>query len=107
MSKQVPETASLTRLDRRARLIHALSCAAWSEVTPGTFRVRRTSPQFGLRGFCDDLMALAEQEGYAVTQAGPLVNVFRGGEWTKVQEFLVLTPRETPGDGQGEQADGD
>ena len=92
MSRRVPETPSLVRLERRANVLRRLGEAAWDELPGGVLRVNLNSPQFGLCGFRDDLIALAKREDYEVTEAGPLVDVFRGTEWTKVREFLMLTP---------------
>lgn len=94
MSRRIPETASLARLAKRAERIRGFSDAAWDEQPNGVLRVAQTSPQFGLCGFRAELVALAESEGYEITEAGKMVHVYRCNEWTKVPQFLVFTPKD-------------
>ena len=89
-----PILDSLAILNRRANMMRKLGCAAWEELPGGVLRVKYRSPQFALRAFCEDLCALAEREGYSISEDGPLVWAWRVYEYVKVREFLVFTPRE-------------
>lgn len=83
MSRVVP---SLVKLERRANRLRRFAETAWAEGPNGSFRVNLASPQFGLRGFRSELTALAEREGYTVTEE----TVSEG--WAT--GYLVITPKQ-------------
>lgn len=77
---------SLAKLERRADRMRRFAESAWSKGPDGSFRINLASPQFGLRGFRSELTALAEREGYTVTEE----TVGKG--WST--GFLVIRPGE-------------
>lgn len=87
MSRVVP---SLVKLERRADRMRRFAESAWAEGPDGSFRVNLASPQFSLRGFRSELTALAEREGYTVTEE----TVGKG--WST--GFLVIVPKKAEGD---------
>lgn len=91
--RRIPEVSSLTKLDRRAAFLEKLSRDAWEELPDGVLRVSLKSPQFALVGFREDLTALAEREGYEVTEKIVKRGEFLNGTAYVQEGWLVMTPR--------------